>query len=165
MKNSQTFAKNTFLYSLVQGSFWINSAIVVGYASIFLLERGISNSRIGILFAVSGLIAFIIQPFIGNYADSPASPSVRRIILYFCIFTVIVSLALCFLNSVSTLLSGILYCICLVSYRVLVPLVNSLGTESINQGISYFEIWKFDHTVLCNERIYASGFVYFYISF
>lgn len=135
MKTSQTSAKTNLLYSLVQGSFWINSAIVVEYASIFLLDRGISNSQIGILFASSGLLAFIIQPFIGNYADSTVSPSLRWIILYFCIFTVIMALLLCFSDSWPAILSGILYCICLVTYRILVPLVNSLGTESINQGI------------------------------
>ena len=67
--------KLTLLYSLVQGGFWINSAIVVGYASIFLLDCGISNSQICILFALSGLISSAIQPLAGSYADKPSSPS------------------------------------------------------------------------------------------
>lgn len=128
--------KLTLLYSLVQGGFWINSAIVVGYASIFLLDCGISNSQIGILFALSGLISSAVQPLVGSYADKPSSPSVKRIILYLCFFTIVIAAFLCFSRWIPTMLSSILYCICLTSFRVLLPLVNALGTESVNQGFS-----------------------------
>ena len=135
MKNAHISSRKINLfYALVQCNFWVISAVVVGYASIFLLDYGISNSRIGILFALSGLIAFLIQPFIGSYADAPSSPSIKKILIIFGGFTVCVSLCLCISSKSALLLSGILYCTCLVSYRIIQPMINSLGTESINQG-------------------------------
>ncbi len=62
----------TGAYSVVQGFFWMSFAAVMGFSSVYLLGCGLTSSQVGLILAVSGIGAFIIQPVLAGYADLAA---------------------------------------------------------------------------------------------
>lgn len=123
----------TARYAFVQFSFWMNFASIVGFASIYLLSTGFSNTQIGIMIAVAGILSALLQPMIASYADRPASPSLKKITLFLAgvtlIFAILLNLSRC-----SRIFTGLFYGGCIALLQVLTPMINSLGMESLNQG-------------------------------
>ena len=84
MKNINTNEKEKNLtpgYALIQAFFWMNFATIMGYTSVYLLNCGFSNTQIGVLMAVAGVLSAVLQPIVASYADRPDSQSVKKIII------------------------------------------------------------------------------------
>lgn len=134
MKCINTNEKNlTSGYALIQAFFWMNFATIMGYTSVYLLNCGFSNTQIGVLMAVAGVLSAILQPLVASYADRPDSQSVKKIIIEIgTVMLVIAVLLLLFRNEM--IMSGLLYGSSIMLLQLLMPLINSLGMESLNQG-------------------------------
>lgn len=136
MKNINTNEKEKNLtpgYALIQAFFWMNFAAIMGYTSVYLLNCGFSNTQIGVLMAVAGVLSAVLQPIVASYADRPDSQSVKKIIIEIgIIMLVIAALLLLFRNRM--VVSGLLYGGSIMLLQLLMPLINSLGMESLNQG-------------------------------
>lgn len=68
-------------YGTIQGCYWMGYAALMGYASVYLLEKGFTNTQIGLLTAVGCIVSAVLQPALASYADRPESPSVRTMLL------------------------------------------------------------------------------------
>ena len=55
-------------------------ASMMGYASVFLLDKGCTNSQIGIALALSSIIAVLLQPMLASFADNHKNIEMRNII-------------------------------------------------------------------------------------
>lgn len=124
----------TFSYALIQGFFWMNFVGVLGFASVYLLDMGMTNTQIGLLIAAAGMISAVLQPVIASYADSPASPPLKRMVLILCIAAFSMAFLLLVTSGYSLLLTGLFYGGSITILQILTPLINSLGMESLNQG-------------------------------
>lgn len=132
MSNSE---KNmTVRYAFIQGFYWMVYGGISGFASVYLLDCGFSNTRIGMLIAIAGIVSAVLQPALAGYADQPQSPSLRRIIALLMGSQVILGGLLLLTYRKSLLFTGLFYGCCLTILQLLTPFVNSLGMESINQG-------------------------------
>lgn len=125
----------TIKYSWLQGSFWMSFCIVFNYASIFLLSRGYSNSRIGIVIALAGLISALLQPLVAGLADRGGKLNLRTLILLFC-GCMLLCAAVLLIPGLWFLCNALFYGILLAALQILTPLVNAIGMECINRGIS-----------------------------
>lgn len=126
----------TVRYSFIQGFFWMNFAVIMGFSSIYLLEWGFSNTEIGLLMAAAGAVSAILQPVAASYADTPASPSLKKIIAAFAAVLLVLAVMLLFIPERIWILTGLVYGGCIMLLQMLTPLINSLGMESMNQGKS-----------------------------
>lgn len=130
-----TSGKNlTVRYALIQGFYWMVYGSISGFASVYLLDCGFSNTRIGIMIAAVGVLSAILQPALAGYADQPKSLSLKRIISLLMGVQVALGGLLLLTYQGSILLTGLFYGCCLTILQLLTPFVNSLGMESINQG-------------------------------
>ena len=68
-------------YGTIQGCYWMGYAALMGYASVYLLEKDFTNTQIGLLTAVGCIVSAVLQPALASYADRPESPSVRTMLL------------------------------------------------------------------------------------
>ena len=59
----------TINYTLIQGSYWACYCAIVTFSSVYLLAQGFSNSQIGLVISVSGILSAILQPVISGMAD------------------------------------------------------------------------------------------------
>lgn len=121
-------------YSFIQGFYWINFAAIMGFSSLYLLNCDYSNTQIGIIIAVAGMISAILQPVIASYADRPSSISIKKMILFFSVVQIILAVLVLLTYQKVFLLTGLFYGCLITLLQLLLPLVNSLGMESINQG-------------------------------
>ena len=58
-----------FSYSAIQGSYWMYYGVIISFSSVFLLAKDYSNSEIGIILAVSNILAVILQPVLADIID------------------------------------------------------------------------------------------------
>lgn len=58
-------------YGTIQGCYWMGYAALMGYASVYLLEKGFTNTQIGLLTAVGCIVSAVLQPALASYADRP----------------------------------------------------------------------------------------------
>lgn len=108
--------------------------IVFNYASVFLLSRGYSNSQIGVIIAVAGLISTLLQPVVAGLADRSRRLTLRWLVMI---------LAICMLAGGAALMPAGLHFFCyalfygilLATLQILTPLINAMGMECINRGI------------------------------
>ncbi len=56
----------TTYYALIQGLYWAIFCLMVGFASVFLLDRGFTNAEIGLILGLSYLLSAIFQPLVGS---------------------------------------------------------------------------------------------------
>lgn len=121
-------------YSLIHAAFWMVYAASTSYTSVYLLDAGFTNTQIGFLIAAVSLISAFLQPAAAAYADKPESPSLKKIVTGCC--TLFFILALILILSGKNIPAVILFCYggLVMINQLLIPLVNALGMQSINQG-------------------------------
>ena len=123
----------TVRYAFIQFAFWMNFASIVGFASIYLLNAGFSNTQIGIMSAAAGIFSALLQPVIASYADKASSPSLKKITLFVSAIPLAFSVLLN-ISGRSRIFTGLFYGGCIAFLQVLTPMIKSLGMESLNQG-------------------------------
>lgn len=122
----------TPIYAFIQGLYWMNFAAIMGYSGFYLLGSGFSNTEIGIIIAIAGILSAVLQPVLASYADRPESPSLKKFLQLLLVLQLILGIALLFCKSI--LLTGVVYGCGVTLLQLLTPFINSLGMESINQG-------------------------------
>ena len=119
-------------YAVIQGLYWMYFAAIMSFSGFFLLSGGFTNTQIGILAAIAGLLSAVLQPVLAGYADQPQSPSLKKLIQMLYLLQLILVTGL-FLSH-SLILTGLLYGSSIALLQLMTPFINSLGMESINQG-------------------------------
>lgn len=120
-------------YLCIQTAYWMSFAALMGFSSVYLLGVGFSSTQIGLIIAAAGILSAVLQPAIASYADRPESPSLRQLVMAIVGTQLLLAVALLLVKG-SMLLTGLLYGGAIAILQLTMPLINSLGTESINQG-------------------------------
>lgn len=136
MQNKTKSPHYTLVYSFIQGFYWMNFSAVMGFAGLYLLDSGFTNTEIGMIMAIAGIISAILQPVIAVYADKPSSPSLKKIILLLVFIQLGLGLLMLLFFHKAFLLTGILYASTITLLQLLTPFINALGMQTISQGKS-----------------------------
>lgn len=130
--------KLNIYYSFLQIAYWVTSAVVFCFTTVFLQFRGYSNYEIGIVFAVGNIIGFVSQPLIAGYIDRSDRRTLLRCIRITAVLAVLLMLAVYFLPSGSISLIGV-YALLVAGNTLLNPLCISLSfyIESWGCGINF----------------------------
>ena len=123
----------TARYSALQGLFWLNYCILGGFVNVYLLEHNFSNSMIGAIVAVSGILSACISPLIAAYADKPESLSVKKILTIMSAGMVVL-MVLIAVTGKSYILTVITYTAGLTVIQLMASLTSSLATQSMRSG-------------------------------
>ena len=126
--------KLTFPYSLIMAFYWANFAVLLNYASVYLLGRGLPNTSIGLLISAASLLAAAAQPLLGSYADRPESPSVKKLLLIGCLCFLLLAAGIIFSADVSSPLLIVTYTLAITVMQSMMTLTNALGTVSARAG-------------------------------
>lgn len=130
--------KLNIYYSFLQIAYWVTSAVVFCFTTIFLQFRGYSNYEIGIVFAVGNIIGFVSQPLIAGYIDRSDRRTLLRCIRITAVGAVLLMLAVYLLPSGSVSLI-VAYALLVAGNTLLNPLCISLSfyIESWGCGINF----------------------------
>lgn len=121
-------------YSLTQILYFGSFCALMGYASVFLLDKGFSNSVIGVALASVSAIAVFTQPMIASFADKNQHIELRKIIEIIMIVAIALSVLVYFLKGATMILLCVFVGIstCLTTIQ---PLLNSLAFLFEKHGI------------------------------
>lgn len=125
--------KITARYALVQGGYWMCFCMIASYASVYLLDEGFNNTGIGLLIGISGAVSSVLQPWIGGIVDRNRKVTLKGLIVFFGISIALMAAVLLATEQKAAVTIG--YGAMYIAMQVLLPLVYSLGMESVNQGV------------------------------
>ena len=120
-------------YSWIQGCYWMAYCILLSFSSVYLLDQGFSNTQIGLLLGLSGLLTALLQPFVGARADHLKVLSLGQ-------FAALLILAMLLCTGGLLLLPGQtvqggLFLSLLILLQLLTSLLYALGMDCVNQGM------------------------------
>ncbi|MEZ5084762.1 MAG: MFS transporter [Tessaracoccus sp.] len=121
----------TARYSVIQSSYWAAFCLIISFANVFLLARGMTTSQIGVLVAVAGTMATVLQPIVAGVADRSRAPLRLWVALG---GVALAGLAVAVLPLDRGLLLAILYGLMVAAIQIIQPLVNSLSMAAISRG-------------------------------
>lgn len=124
----------TVFYAFVQFVFWFSYGSVANFASVYLLDRGISNLVIGLITAFSSFVSILVQPKLATYVDREKSVSIKSILLILYIILVTLGGLLALFYGQGAMINGILLGFAFLIVQVALPFVIALATETLNQG-------------------------------
>ena len=133
MKNEKSFLLNIKYFSIQVFYFGIYVALM-GYASVYLLGKGFSNSTIGIVLAISSMLAVFTQPFVATFSDKHKNIELRKIVIAFLFFMLIMSISILLLKE------GTIFLLCLFVgvasiHAIIMPLLNAMAFVFEKHGI------------------------------
>lgn len=131
MKNQRP----TIQYSLIMGVFWASYAAVLGYASVYLLNYGFSNTRIGYVIAAGGIITAVLQPLIGGKCDRARNNVLHKVIIIVSLVMILLA-GLLLIPGKSFWMIALLYGLLVIFLQINTPLTNSLGMFFIKKGVN-----------------------------
>ena len=89
----------TLRYSLINIFYFVAFATIHGFAAVFLLNRGFSNTEVGIALALANILSVIGQPIVAGIVDRSRLVTNRRVLMAAAAIMLFGSLALCFISA------------------------------------------------------------------
>lgn len=127
--------KLTAQYALTQAAYWMVFCGLYTFSTVYLLSRGLSSSKIGIVVACGNLIGFVLQPYISGLADRFEHLTLHWLIEVL-IVVMIAAIVLLLLVPKVFFLVFLLFVVADALLQVLQPLLNSLSIYYVNAGIN-----------------------------
>ena len=124
----------TLNYVTIQIGMWAMYAPLMGYTSVFLLAKGFSNTKVGIISGLGCIISAVLQAIVSGYADKEKSKSVKTLLIMFVGLQIALAVVLLALGNNFVLAIGIIFGSLISIMPLMVPLTNSIAMEMINQG-------------------------------
>ncbi|MGX6977720.1 MFS transporter [Vagococcus elongatus] len=121
--------------NLLQGIYWVAFCSISGFATVFLLTKGLSSSTIGIIIASASLISVFAQFATGFILDRFVNLTVKKVLLGYAGATTVLN-ALILLVQSYTVIVALLYCVSLVFLFNVQPLITTLVYQYINSGLN-----------------------------
>ena len=122
-------------YMIMQAGFWAMFAAFCGYQTALLLERGFTNSEVGLIIAVRCLSGIICQPTLGGFADRHPKVPLKLIVALSLAVALCANFVfyLCPMGMAGTMVVFmILGGLELTAY----PLMDSMAIQFINAGVN-----------------------------
>lgn len=120
-------------YAIIQAFYFMAFCSMIGYASVFLLNKGFSNGEIGIVLSLSSVAAVIFQPVVASFIDNNKKVEIKNVVSLSVLIVIAMSLLLYFMNKPSMMLLALIIMVFTI-FQVLQPLMNSLAFSFEKRG-------------------------------
>lgn len=125
----------TIFYSEAFAMYWCIYCVISSFASVYLLEKGYTNTGIGILLAAANIVSVIIQPLAANLSDRSRRITVIDVIIIMAVLIGAFEL-LTLVTKGRSLLMFAAYVLMLAFHAGTQPLLNSISMKLARCGIS-----------------------------
>lgn len=125
--------RSRFHYPMLQSLLWGIYGVLQTYVNRYLLERGMSNTQIGVLLGASTALAFVLQPVLGALADA-RKLTMRQVLLLCTGFMLLGTMGLLLPGSMGLIV--ICYAADYTMLNVIPSFVNALGVQGVKAGLS-----------------------------
>lgn len=126
--------KLDYIHCWIQIFYFMGQCATLGFASIYLLDKGFTNTLIGTVLALSSIGSVLLQPVLASFLDKHKDISIHRLIYLAAIIVIALSVLLLVGKIPTTFVAVIFTCI-LIVFMTLQPLMNALTFVFQNQEI------------------------------
>ena len=127
----------TLRYTLINVTYFIAFCTIHAYAAVYLLDRGFTNTQIGILLALSNVVSAILQPLVAAIIDKQGFFTNRNVMMICAALIAAGSLLLLFADSVKAVVFIVFSFIYMVQFTYM-PVMTALNFEYKRAGIDIF---------------------------
>lgn len=120
-------------YGAIHATYWMAYAVLASFASAYLLDRGYSNSEIGIILAVGAVLSVILQPFVADLCDRTKKISIIGITEIITVGIFVFMFLTLVMRRASIALS-VVFVLMYAWHTTLQPLFNSLAFKLSESG-------------------------------
>ncbi|MCR5345961.1 MAG: MFS transporter [Lachnospiraceae bacterium] len=126
--------KATLRYCILQAAFWSTFSCIFAYASMYLLDKGLSNTQIGYILSAGSILSAIAQPIVGGMADRSKKLILHKLLMAFSGIIIILSGLLLSFNKVFWMVF-LLYTLIIAFSQIMTPLTYSLAMFFVSKGV------------------------------
>ena len=123
----------TVRYSLTQFSYWAAAMGAASFATTVLLDKGLPSGLIGVMLAVSGILACVTSPVLASFADRSKTFILPQMMLGLSALCVL-CFALQLLPGLPVMVAGIAYVLAMWASDAIHPLLNALNVACDKNG-------------------------------
>lgn len=127
----------TLRYTLINVTYFAAFCTLHAYAAVYLLDRGFSNTQIGILLAVANVTSALAQPFVAAVIDKGGLFTNRNVIMICAGIIAAGSLLLLLADSNRIVVFSIYALIYMIQFTYM-PVMTALNFEYTNAGANIF---------------------------
>ena len=121
-------------YAGIHGTYWLYYGVICSFASVFLLDRGYSNTEIGIILAVGNIFAVLLQPIMGDLADRSRRISFFGFMEMMTALLMVLTVFLLVLQKKSGLLMSV-YVMAFGWMNIVQPFCNAMNRKLSETGV------------------------------
>ena len=121
-------------YALLQGAYWMSFCAIYAFSTVYLLSKGFENSQIGIIIAITSIIAAFLQTHLASFLDKRVEIQTRKVVTLLEVITLCLIIVLAIKPNESLLLIILFPLITIVTIAIL-PLLSSMSMDYINIGV------------------------------
>lgn len=125
----------TARYAVINATYFMGFCGVHAYASIFMLERGFTNSQIGMLIALANIFSVLIQPVIAGWIDRQGKLTNRKTASICTMSLILLSLVLSVVRQ-EKLVMFILFMLMYMIQMAYQPIIIAMNFEYAKKGCS-----------------------------
>ena len=132
--------RTTLVFGAVHFLYWAVFCLMVTFTSVFLLDKGLSNSVIGLILGVSYLLSALLQPVVGSFFSTHSIPRGKGIAVIY-IPVAVLAFVIRFLP-LNAYVIGVMMVFMITVQSMLQPSVNALyqsmetPEEPVNFGLA-----------------------------
>ena len=127
----------TVRYTLINVTYFIAFCTIHAYAAVYLLDRGFTNTQIGIVLALSNVVSALLQPLVAALIDKQGFFTNRNVMMICAALIAAGSLLLLFADSVKAVVFIVFSFIYMVQFTYM-PVMTALNFEYKRAGINIF---------------------------
>lgn len=122
----------TFQYTIINVAYFAAYSGVHAYAAVFLLDKGFTNTMIGIVIALANILSVILQPIAAGWIDKYESVTNRKVSILCALGCMACCVGLYFLSGVAIIFA--IYVLLFTLQMVYQPLIQALSFEYNSLG-------------------------------
>ncbi len=127
----------TVRYTLINVTYFIAFCTIHAYAAVYLLDRGFTNTQIGIVLALSNVVSALLQPLVAALIDKQGFFTNRNVMMICAVLIAAGSLLLLFADSLKAVVFIVFSFIYMVQFTYM-PVMTALNFEYKRAGINIF---------------------------
>ncbi|MBP5493623.1 MAG: MFS transporter [Lachnospiraceae bacterium] len=123
----------TLRYTLINVLYFVAFCTIHAYAAVFLLDKGFTNTQVGIALAVSNILSVIGQPLVAGIIDRGKFLTNRLTVMFSSLFLLLGSLTLIFVNTEKVPIFAIFVLMYTIQF-VYMPMMIAMNFEYAKAG-------------------------------
>jgi len=127
----------TFRYTLINILYFMSFCTVHAFAAVYLLDKGFSNTEIGILLAVANIFSALLQPYVAGLIDKQGKFTNRNVIMGSSGLIMLGSILLLFVGNIHIIVFIVFALIYMIQF-VYQPVITALVFEYQKAGANIF---------------------------